>query len=64
MAQESYGETKRMEVNPKVVKRLRMKKERRKERKCIYCSPHGGENASRKPKYGVKKAKHKNKRRA
>jgi len=29
---------------------------------CSYCKPNRGENASRKPKYGVKKSKHKNKR--
>lgn len=39
-----------------------LKKIRRYFLTCRYCPPHKGENATRKPRHGVKKPKYKNKR--
>lgn len=45
------------ESNPTVYNRLNRVKLR-----CAICPPHKGENASRKPKHGVKKSKNKDHR--
>tara|TARA_Y100000310_G_C20697595_1_gene826795 strand:- start:1230 stop:1466 length:237 start_codon:yes stop_codon:yes gene_type:complete len=46
-------------LNPTVYNRL----QRRVNLSCSYCKPHKGENACRKPKYGNKKPKIKQKNR-
>lgn len=53
-----YEFTGKTESNPRTIK-LKNKKKLR----CSICPPNRGENASRKPKHGVKKQKHKNHRR-
>jgi len=54
MRQETFRNTE----NPTVYNRLR-----RYDLSCSICPPHQNENAGRKPKHGVKKARHKNHRR-